>query len=91
MMESEKHLRDVLKFLHDEIKVQHVTVLRGIEGFEKGGEVHKAQVVSLSLNLPVVVEFFDTPEQVARACPPLEKMIEKGHILLFDAVQKGTT
>jgi len=59
MSESEDHLNKVLKILHNEIKVQHVVVLRGIEGFEKGGKVQTSHFLSLSLDLPLVVEFFD--------------------------------
>jgi len=85
MSESEHHLDDVLKLLHDEIKIYHVTVFRGIEGFEKGGEIQASKFLSLSLSLPLVVEFFDIPEQVEKALVPIEKIIEKGHIVTFNA------
>jgi len=83
MSESEDHLNEVLKILHTEIKVQHVVVLRGIEGFEKDGEVQASHFLSLSLDLPLVVEFFDTPEQVAKATAKIQGVIDKGHILIL--------
>jgi PII-like signaling protein len=83
MSESEDHLNEVLKILHTEIKVQHVVVLRGIEGFEKDGEVQTSHFLSLSLDLPLVVEFFDTPQQVARATTKIQGVIDKGHILIL--------
>jgi len=83
MSESEDHLNKVLKILHTEIKVRHVVVLRGIEGFEKDGEVQASQFLGLSLDLPLVVEFFDTPEQVAKATAKIQEVIDKGHILTF--------
>lgn len=83
MMESEHHLSEVLKILHDTVKVKHVMILRGIEGFEKGGKEHAAHLMSLSLDLPLVVEFFDTPEQVKNAVEAIKKVLEKGHILTF--------
>jgi len=81
MSESEDHLNKVLKILHTEIKVRHVVVLRGIEGFEKDGEVQTSQFLGLSLSLPLVVEFFDTPEQVAKAIAKIQGVVDKGHIL----------
>ena len=81
MMEAEHHLNQVLEILHEQVKVEHVVVLRGIEGFEKEGKVHASKFLSLSLDLPLVVEFFDTQEQVEKALPLLKKVIEKGHII----------
>ena len=85
MLESEHHLERILKLLHDEIKVHHVTVFRGIEGFEKGGEIHTSKLLSLSLSLPLVVEFFDTSDKVAKALEPIKKIIGDGHIVTFNA------
>lgn len=81
MMESEQHLNQVLEILHEQVKVEHVVVLRGIEGFEKEGKVHALKFLSLSLDLPLVVEFFDTQKQVEKALPLLKKVIEKGRII----------
>ena len=83
MMESEKHLDEVLDILHDDVKVKHVTVFRGIEGFEEGGKVSSAHFLSLSLDLPLVVEFFDSPGQVKKALDAAKKVIEKGHCVTF--------
>ncbi|WP_316359537.1 DUF190 domain-containing protein [Candidatus Neptunichlamydia sp. REUL1] len=38
---------------------------------------------SLSLDLPLVVEFFDTPQQVAKATTKIQGVIDKGHILIL--------
>jgi len=84
MTESEHHLEEVLKVLHDEIRVAHVTVFRGIEGFEKGGEIQASKFLSLSLSLPLVVEFFDKPDQVKQATASIQKIIEEGHIITLN-------
>lgn len=88
MLESEHHLERVLKLLHDEIKMHHVTVFRGVEGFEKGGEIHTSKLLSLSLSLPLVVEFFDTPDKVAKALDPIKTIIENCHIVILNAQLK---
>lgn len=85
MMESEHHLKAVLKILHDKVKVRHVTVFRGIEGFEVGGKLHSASVMSLSLNLPITVEFFDQPETVKKAVEQIQEILEKRYIIKFNA------
>ena len=82
--ESEHHLDAVLKVLHDDIKMAHVTVFRGIEGFEKGGKIQASKFLSLSLSLPLVVEFFDVPDRVKEAIEILKETIEKGHIVTLN-------
>ncbi|MCB1110361.1 MAG: DUF190 domain-containing protein [Chlamydiia bacterium] len=89
MSEREHHLNAVLKILHEEVKVRHVVVLRGIEGFEKGGKVQSSHFLSLSLDLPLVIEFFDTPDQVKLATSKIEAVIEKGHILMLSGQIKS--
>jgi PII-like signaling protein len=52
-----------MKCLHDELKVRGVTVMRGIVGYGSSGVVHKSSLVDLSLDLPLVLEFFDLPDK----------------------------
>ena len=81
MQESEESLNEVLRILHDEIKVQHVVVLRAIEGFEKDGKMYSSHFLSLSLDLPLVLEFFDTAEKTSSALKKIQDTRIKGHIL----------
>ncbi|NRA89737.1 MAG: DUF190 domain-containing protein [Simkaniaceae bacterium] len=81
MEESEESLNEVLRILHDEIKVQHTVVLRAIEGFEKDGKMHSSHFLSLSLDLPLVLEFFDTDEKTSSALKKIQETGIKGHIL----------
>ena len=85
LMESEHHLNKALKVLHNDVKIQHVTVFRGIEGFEKGGTVHTSEFLSLSLNLPLVIEFFDTPEKAEEAEKKIKEVMGEGHLYSFNA------
>jgi hypothetical protein len=48
--------------LHDQHAVQGVTVFRGVAGFGPDGEVHAANMLRLTVDLPLVIEFFDEPE-----------------------------
>src|SRR5436190_2141871 len=53
------HLLDKLThYLNQEIKIRGISVFRAISGFGKSGE-HTSALVDLSLDLPLIIEFFD--------------------------------
>lgn len=89
LTEEKAHLEKLMAFLHDEEKVQGVTVFRGISGFGKSGAIHSSSLLDMSLNLPVVVEFFDTPEKTERIIEHLNSFIESGHIVSWSANVSG--
>ena len=91
LTESEQRLKPLLSFLHDESKVCGVTVFRGISGFGRSGKIHSAGLLDLSLDLPMVVEFFDTPEKIEAMMPRLNEMIEAGHMVYWDACVNEVT
>lgn len=82
---TESKLGNLLARLHDEEKVRGVTAFRGIAGFGKSGEMHSSSLLDISLDLPVVVEFFDTPDRVASMLPHIEKDIQPGHVVQWSA------
>ncbi len=83
LSERDHELDAILRALHDEHRVRGVTVFRGIRGFGASGEVHESRWLDLSLDLPVVIEFFDRPERVAACVAALG--IEPGHCLTWRA------
>ena len=85
LSEGHSQLENLLKRLHDWEKVRGVTVFRGIAGFGAGGELHTAKLLDLSLDLPLVVEFFDEPQKVAAIIDHLNTTIKPGHILSWTA------
>ena len=81
-----KHIHDkIFKRLHDEHKVKGVTVYRGITGFGKSGETHSSTLLDVSFDLPVVVEFFDSAENVKTALDAISDLIPAEHVLTFTA------
>ncbi len=78
-------LKEIFHTLHDEHKVQGVTVFRGIAGFGRKGEVHADDLLRVTARLPLVVEFFDTKERVAAVFPALETMVPPGHMVWWSA------
>ena len=84
--EGEHILAKMIKFLHDEEKVSGVTVLQGIVGFGPDGEIRTASLVALSLDLPLVVEFYGRPDRVDEVIDKLETRIGLSHVVTWPAV-----
>ena len=83
--EGEKRLQLIMRYLHDEKAVAGITVFRGITGFGKSGSLHSSSLLDLSLDLPLVVEFFDNPEKVKAIINDLKKEVKPGHIIWWPA------
>ncbi len=83
--EAKANIHGLLEYLHDESKVQGVTVFRGIIGFGSSGEVHSSTLIDMSLDLPITIEFFDKPEKVAQIIKYLNTIIKPGHIVYWSA------
>ncbi len=83
--EAKSQMNDLLSYLHDDEKVRGVTVFRGITGFGKSGEYHSAKLIDMSLDLPIVIEFFDEIEKAKTIIEELNKRIEPGHIVYWPA------
>ncbi len=81
-----KHVYEkIFKRLHDEHKVNGVTVFRGISGFGRSGETHSSELLDISFDLPVVIEFFDKDEKVQEVVDTLDDIIPQCHVITFSA------
>jgi PII-like signaling protein len=85
LTEGDHMLQELLDCLHDELKVCGVTVLRGIAGYGASGRIHGASLLDISLNLPLVVEFFDSPAKVQVALKKIHKYVGPGHVVVWGA------
>ncbi len=83
--EGETRLEQLLKRLHDQEKVKGVSVFRGIAGFGDSGEIHTSKFIDLGMTLPLVVEFFDTPEKVTVILEHIATTVKPGHMLSWSA------
>ena len=83
--EGEHVHKKIFERLHDDHKVKGVTVYRGITGFGRSGETHSSTLMDVSLDLPVVIEFFDSEENVNAALAAIDDLIRPGHVLTFAA------
>ncbi len=65
-----------------ELGLAGATVLRGSEGFGANSVVHRAALLEMSTDLPVVIEIVDSEEKVQLLLPELEKMVQEGMITM---------
>lgn len=83
--EAQAHLKELLGFLHDEQRVHGVTVFRGITGFGNSGQYHSSTLMDMSLDLPIVIEFYDEPDKVKSIIDTLNQRVKPGHIVWWPA------
>ncbi|HEY84047.1 MAG TPA: CBS domain-containing protein [Chloroflexi bacterium] len=58
------------------------TVIRGVAGFGAHSRIHTANIVSLTDELPLVIEWVDKPGRVERILPHIKTMVSEGLITL---------
>ena len=85
-MEGHDELNQALDILHDEEKIFGVTISRGIAGFGENREVHTSSLLTLSLELPLIIEFYDDPEKVEKAIQVLHSRLDIKHIVSWPAM-----
>ncbi len=54
------------------------TVLRGLEGYGAHSRLHKAKILRLSNDLPLVVEIVDTEEKIQSFLPLIDDAVAEG-------------
>ena len=91
LTEASGMLKSLLNYLHDESKVHGVTVFRGITGFGQSGRYHSSTLMDMSLDLPLVIEFFESPDRAAVIIEYLNTRVEPGHIVFWNALMNGNT
>jgi uncharacterized protein len=86
--ESSHLLSQILTYLKKETFIRGVSVFRAISGFGDTGE-HASSLIDLSLNLPLVIEFFDSKDKIEPALAHLNAMVKPEHIVFWSAKANG--
>lgn len=81
LREAEHLLAKVVDFLHDDAKVSGLTVLRGIEGFSADGTMRTVSLLNLSLDLPLIIEFYDDTDKVQGIIAQLVDGMKLHHVI----------
>jgi PII-like signaling protein len=85
LTEGERQLNSLVKQLRDWEKIRGVTVFRGVAGYGDSGVIHGVGIMDLSLDLPIVIEFYDVPDKVEAIIEHLDASIKPGHMVTWTA------
>ena len=83
--EAEHVHEKIFKHLHDEHKVKGVTMFRGVAGFGESGKTHSSNLLDMSFDMPIVVEFFDEDARVRAALESLSDLTSSCRVITFAA------
>jgi PII-like signaling protein len=83
--EASNLLKPILHYLKNEANIRGMSVFRAISGFGDTGTLHTASLVDLSLNLPIVIEFFDDVDKVKPILKHLNTILKPEHIIFWEA------
>lgn len=82
-------LNKIVDYLKLEAHIPGMSVFRAINGFGETGN-STASLVDLSLNLPLIIEFFTADKgKVEKIIEHLSKFVKPGHIIFWDAKTTG--
>lgn len=62
------------------MKLAGATVIRGILGFGIHSHLHSAKLLTLSENLPIIIEIVDNEENINKLLPFIDEVIKDGLI-----------
>jgi PII-like signaling protein len=84
-LEGHDHLNQVLEILREEEKIIGVTAIRGIAGYGTSGTIHTSSLLTMSLELPIIIEFYDEVDKVSHAIDTLKARLNLKHIISWPA------
>ncbi|MDT8421376.1 MAG: DUF190 domain-containing protein [Desulfuromonadales bacterium] len=82
---QKKPLHEALIELFRQEGFAGATVLKGVAGFGAQSIVHTDKLLTLSRDLPLVVEVVDSEERIQAVLPRLDEMIRSGMVTLEKA------
>ncbi len=91
LTEGQHQFEKLLSWLHDEAKVCGVTAFRGIAGFGRSGRIHSASLIDTSLDLPLVIEFFEAADKFQAVWDELNERVPAGHMVYWEAKVNADT
>lgn len=84
LVESDHSVTEIIHYLRHEANIKGFSVFRAISGYGESGEL-EASLLDLSLNLPLVIEFFDNEDKIASVLTKLNSLVKPKHVLTWKA------
>jgi hypothetical protein len=63
-----------------ELHLAGATVIRGIMGFGASSRIHSAKLLTLSEDLPIIIEIVDAEDKIDQLMPFLDEVVTEGLI-----------
>jgi len=60
------------------------TVIKGIEGFGANSRIHTSRILSLSDDLPILIEVVDKEERIREIVPQIKEIVSDGLVTIED-------
>lgn len=60
------------------------TVIKGIEGFGANSRIHTSRILSLSDDLPILIEVVDKEERIREITPKIKEIVSDGLVTIED-------
>lgn len=78
------NLSNVLISRFRKLKMDGLTVTRGIEGCGRDKELHTVKILDLSSSLPIIIEVVDTPDKIEKAAAEAKEILNGGLMFIID-------
>jgi uncharacterized protein len=82
-------MQEIFSILRDRHAVQGATVFRGIAGFGASGKVHANDLLQLTVDLPLMIEFYGEPAVAETAIQLIDDLVPGGHVVSWPATCHG--
>lgn len=82
--EGDLNINKIIKYLRDEMHIRGATVFRAVTGYGTSGEIHSANILYMSLDLPLILEFFDEKTKCIKVIDYLKTFMEPAHMLTWE-------
>ena len=86
-----KPLYEIIVMKAREMGMAGASVLRGVESYGANSRIHKAHLVELSSDLPLVIEIVDTEDKIRSFIPELDQILSNancGGLVTLERVEK---
>src|ERR1700690_4476991 len=67
-----------------QLDIAGATVYRGVEGYGASTLIHRAHLLSVSSDVPIMVSVVDSEEKIRKLIPVLDEMVDEGLIAMSD-------
>ncbi len=68
-------------------KIAGATVLRGIMGYGSSFQIHEATFLTLSEDLPIIIEFIDRKSKIESILPKLKSLLNGKGLITIEKVE----